>query len=338
MRNNVTLKKPARRRDAETKPPKPRPHISASSLPFEVWTGIVSHLDVNDDLPSILALLRVSETLWEVTARHFYRRLSLFRSQLVRLIVAGGTEMSPRTRRAIAFVERLDLVGPIYTTDCYLLWDSAIPGEVLFPRVRQFSLRLYSTPDGRHDPERGWMQGLDPGPPKGRPRKDVWVFDRVDMCTWEWAHKASFWLPAKNVRTVVVHDYLSSQILMRKIRPHVDRFIIYDPSAQHFGTHAARSLPKWEANLSRHHAPVEIHFRDHDRHDSDDVDADAEAFMVPILEKVGWEQKPDSRIQFFYHHDPQHCETRCPVCGMSANLLIPLTPADGTWDEEKYKA
>lgn len=175
-----------------------------STLPAELLEEVASYMDRR----SLCAFVRASSLFWETGTRFLYRYMSVNGRQLRQMLNRGGGRplrrgekvacpdattlvqrtrkrrryqryalalggsLTPRFRRALGWVEELELRPPILPRVIHMVWDAAaaVPDQPLFANIR----RLHIGREGRDDDF----------PPQIRPPPDdqVLVFDQPNVC------------------------------------------------------------------------------------------------------------------------------------------------------------
>lgn len=107
-------------------------------LPPEVLQVVIEHLHPTRDVRTLINVLQVSSTSWDLGARVLYRRIIIHAEAFHTLIGHCGDPFYPRTRRALGFVEFLGVDGTLHKTDIQRLAEICLPHVPLFPRVKSF--------------------------------------------------------------------------------------------------------------------------------------------------------------------------------------------------------
>ncbi|WOO82236.1 uncharacterized protein LOC62_04G005732 [Vanrija pseudolonga] len=173
----------------------------SSHLPTEILTSIVNELDPVDDRPTLLSLLRVSETVWEVAARHLYRSITLSDLQLSRIV----NRINQRKRTCLGFVHRLTLSPPPKDKILAKVYKAAgTDGIPLFPNVRRLILDD-QFPLGGSDRKYGLTPNV-----KRLAEPGVLLFDAPDVCVRgrTWSQDRLEYLPCRSISSsnLTVHS------------------------------------------------------------------------------------------------------------------------------------
>ncbi|WOO83676.1 uncharacterized protein LOC62_05G007196 [Vanrija pseudolonga] len=286
---------------------------SPPTLPFELVQEIIQSLNGEDDRPTLLSFLRVSKACWETAAHVLYRTILLTKDRTERLFLTGGEDMavvtespesrlvhlSPRTRRALSFIERVELKD-IEPEHIYLLWAATTPDTPLFPNARQVCLRHF----------RGRWPNACQYPQKDVPQ-DVDIFGHIDLCVeMELAFRYIEYLPVQKYKRVSIHNVWSPRFSMTPYPDEWEELRWFEFYAQTFASKVVQRFDEAEAFL-------------------DDIDPDGKlpplTYVVPtdewedltlgsLSKERGWVPSPTSRIQFTFDSADWRAPP-CVVCG-----------------------
>lgn len=141
-------------------------------LPVEVLGEVITNLHPEYDRASLLALCLTSHTWWDLAAPVLYSHPGPLSRRQFRKLLSGGRaeievappsppsrpphpavhsfegELGPRARRALGYVKRLHVCGPLSPSEVRMMWDTAasFPRTPLFPRTRELLLEDGSLP------------------------------------------------------------------------------------------------------------------------------------------------------------------------------------------------
>lgn len=146
-------------------------HTQAPALPVEVLGQVITKLHPVHDRASLLALCLTSHFRLDLAAPVLYSHPGPLSRRQFRQLLSGGRvevevaalslsppiqppvysfegELSPRARRALGYVTRLHLCGPLGPSEVRMMWDAAasLPRTPLFPRARELLLEDGSVP------------------------------------------------------------------------------------------------------------------------------------------------------------------------------------------------
>lgn len=175
--------------------------LPSGQLPAEVIVSVVEELDPITDRRTLLSLLRVSHSVWDMAARHMYRSVTLSDVQLSRIV----NKLSKRQRMCLGFVYRLALSPPPKDSILAKVYDAAgTSGIPLFPNVRRLILDdPFSL--GRVDRQHGL------GPHFRRlAEQGVLLFDTPEVCIRgaTWSQDRLEYLPCRSISSsnLTVHS------------------------------------------------------------------------------------------------------------------------------------
>lgn len=305
------------------------------ALPPELARHVVSYLDPTKDRQSLINVLGVSTTWWEAGAQVLYQDMTLDPERLRRLISGGqpvdleerhkliapkqrtitrrlhrklqpsGGMLSPRTRRALQFVERLTLIAAFSETDYKMLCAiaGAVPNVPLFPRVHTLCCRT------RSDSEfQDWYEGRIPnvaGP-------GVVFFDCLDVCLVGIHSVIPLCLPAKRIRSLTCHRLLADGLLKHHLPKPGESVVVYEDYIGRLATMVAidSCLLNWKHELETRtdvHVRICIRISEEGRL----------RVLARFAASVGWEPQATAKIQLLFYGDNGIGCPPCVVCGKS---------------------
>ncbi|RSH76549.1 uncharacterized protein EHS24_005538 [Apiotrichum porosum] len=305
------------------------------TLPPELVRHIVSYLNPKKDQRSLINVLAVSTTWWDAGAQVLYQDMTLDPERL-RLLISGGQPaelaerhkliaptqravtrslhrrlqppggmLSPRTRRALQFVERLTLIASFSEAD-YVMFCAiagAVPNTPLFPRVRTLCYRT------RSDSLFGdWYRGRIPkaaGP-------GVVFFDCPDLCLVGAQSVILFCLPARRIQSITCHFLLTDDLLNHRLPRQGESVVVYEDFAGRLASVVEMNscLLKWERELQKQSdVNVRICIRSSEAGRFD--------ILARLAGSVGWEPQATAKIQLLFYGDNGIGCPPCVVCGKS---------------------
>lgn len=175
--------------------------LTTYDFPNEVKEGIVSHLDVNTDRATLLELLCVSQSWWSTAARRLYHSVEFTPGGVVLFLEAAYDHgqarpypfRSARTRQALALVKHV-ILHDMSDDAVQAMYRACTPGIALFPAVTTVQVLFADVLPGLE------FELMYHPPPA------IVVFDKVDVCGWDWCAGLLFrQLAIASYRTVNAH-------------------------------------------------------------------------------------------------------------------------------------
>lgn len=245
-------------------------------LPTEILRSVVDCLRPPDDSATLISLMRVSRTMWEIAGRQLYANLTLDKDQVVRLIAGADWQppkdsssprvplsLSKRTRTALSFVRRLTLLGLWHQPILDLLCDATVAGKPLFPHVEQVLLDI-------GPPFQRWSRSRRPSPRD----PGIFIFGAIDACVFGDGNEVVlFQLPAQRYRSITLHE-VGTGILVQRIVGNGEYIRCeqwrsfqtgtqdaLEMAAAYIETEAGKDLPApWRPNLPP--SPVQLYLKE----------------------------------------------------------------------------
>lgn len=293
-------------------PPNLRKRAAAGSspsrnLPTELLTLIVNELDPIADRPTLISLLRVSHTVWDVAARHLYRDVVLSDVQLSRMV---KNLRRPRAQKCFGFIERLKLSPPPDDKIMAKVYAAAAAsGDLapLFPNVTRLILE-----DPFPNGDAGRKYGLKPTF-KRLPDEGVFLFDAPSVCVRRgtWSQDRLEYLPCRSISSsnLTVHCEELSDIWGSSLPRPYRTLRIYWPNAHNErdidGIDYAADFDN-DAGLWALELPLVFYPRI-----SESTERKVTRRLARARSRMGLEDKGQVNIVFTPHPPP------CEVCGES---------------------
>lgn len=210
-------------------------------LPTELWAAVIGNLDGTSDRTTLISLIRVSSTFYELCMPLLFEKVILDERGLHKLL-AGGFHLSSedgesyndfisdddfvtssgswkerfghlprpgrdsRWRKSLQLIRYMTLEAPLYRKSVRILRSVALPEEALFPGVQKLRLR-----SARH-----WrpvtVNPQDPtrGPSRLRVESGYTLFECPDLCVKAGGMRLLPALPSRGFRHVCYHTHLTT--------------------------------------------------------------------------------------------------------------------------------
>lgn len=240
------------------------------------------------------------------------RRTRAHKRRCRRALALAGS-VSPRFRRALQWIEDLELRAPMQAGVVQMIWDVAAAGGCqvpLFPGVK--SLRIDSAISL-------------PNPPCPPPEDEILVFNRPNVCRFDNFNvfRELRCFPAREYR-VVCHDAMGNgpifYIAKYGVPDSCNRFRVFGAFLAHFVSNLtvqAHRIAGAEEQLRKHpHASLEIHMLPYN---IGSLYPGSLERMYGTLEEKGWTPSPGARVQIYIADDPQ-----VPPCAVCGELCAPV--------------
>jgi len=280
----------------------------APTLPLELVLHSITLVDPEVDRATLVNCLRVSKACWETAARTLYCTMRIASAtQFDKLFKAEDVDRE-RVRQCFSFVHRLEfgMWMPFDHETVPLLWSWAVPGQPLFPNVRQFlfHVKIYQgVPMNRTLPSDG-IYIFDY-------LEDVCVYDHSDLC-----EPINHFLPSRDkrpLRSVTTHCELFISTT-HYLWENAQRYHIYDcdnhREYQHdlWASYVMEADQGWKSRGEDSKLKLSLRAR-----------ADEARELVQDFKSAGWSQTDDFQLEVGSTATTRPCE----LCGMLTYTKIP---------------